>query len=462
MGEKLGQAKLRGIPSVEKVLKALGETDLPRPAVLAMVRRELAGLRECEAIPGFDDVARGIRKKIDQLLRTRIQPVINGTGIVVHTNLGRSPLGEAVIEALVSVGANYNNLEFDLESGNRGGRAAYLEHNLALLCGAEAATVTNNCAAALVLILRHFCSGRRKEVIISRGELVQIGGGFRIPEILEASGARLREVGTTNKTSVEDYKRVLSEKTGMILKVHRSNFFMGGFVETPGREDLAELATKNEIPLVEDLGSGAVLETEELAKIEHEPTAAEVIKRGVDLVCFSGDKLLGGPQAGIVAGKAAHVAALKKEPFFRALRCDKLILSALQTTVDLYLSGRASEEVPTLKMLQTSVEALKKRGNEMVEALGGLPLKASVKTGTAQVGGGTLPQSTIESVVVALQPQGIRLEVFAERLRFGPMPVIGYIAENQFRLDLRTIFPRQDSELVAAIKKTFSAPCDER
>src|SRR5688572_30599807 len=362
MGQKIEQPKLRGIPSVEKVLQALGESDLPRPAVLAIVRRELGELRECEAIPSFDDVVRSIRAKIDQLLRTRIQPVINGSGIVIHTNLGRSPLGDSVIETLTSVGANYNNLEFDLESGTRGGRATYLEHNLALLCSAEAATVTNNCAAALVLILRHFCSGKRKEVIISRGELVQIGGGFRIPEILEASGARLREVGTTNKTSVEDYKRALSEKTGMILKVHRSNFFMGGFVESPSTEDLADLAATSGIPFVEDLGSGAIMDTEKLAKIEHEPTATEVLKRGVGLVCFSGDKLLGGPQAGIIAGKAQYVAALKKEPFFRTLRCDKLILSALQTTVDLYLRNNAAETVPALVMLQTRTAELEQRG----------------------------------------------------------------------------------------------------
>ena len=463
MGQKIEQPKLRGIPSVEKVLQALGESDLPRPAALAIVRRELAELRGRDAIPGFDDVVHGIREKIDVLLRTRIQPVINGSGIVVHTNLGRSPLGDAVIETLASVGANYNNLEFDLESGTRGGRASYLEHNLALLCGAEAATVTNNCAAALVLMLRHFCSGKRKEVIISRGELVQIGGGFRIPEILEASGARLREIGTTNKTSVADYKQAIGEKTGMILKVHRSNFFMGGFVESPNTEELADLSAKSGIPFVEDLGSGAVVGTEKLARIEHEPTAAEVLKRGVDLVCFSGDKLLGGPQAGIIAGKSDYVAALKKEPFFRALRCDKLILSALQTTVDLYLSGRATEEVPALKMLGTSLDSLEKRGEQLVKALVGLPIKASVKTGTAQVGGGTLPQSTIESIVVALQPKDVRLEQFAERLRLGSPPVVGYIADNQFRLDLRTIFPRQDQELISAIKKAVvSASRDER
>ncbi|HEX7859805.1 MAG TPA: L-seryl-tRNA(Sec) selenium transferase [Verrucomicrobiae bacterium] len=456
MGEKLEQARLRGIPSVEKVLQALGAMDLPRPAVLAIIRRELVALRSAQEIPSFDNVVGAIRAAIENLRRARIQPVINGTGIVVHTNLGRSPLADSVIETLASIGANYNNLEFDLGSGSRGGRAAYLENNLALLCGAEAATVTNNCAAALVLMLRHFCSGKRKEVIISRGELVQIGGGFRIPEVLEASGARLREVGATNKTGVEDYRRAFTEKTGMILKVHRSNFFMGGFVESASTEELGNLAREHGIVFVEDLGSGAVLDTEKLAKIEHEPTAAEVLVRGVDLVCFSGDKLLGGPQAGIIAGNAKHVAALKKEPFFRALRCDKLILSALQTTVDLYLSGRAAEQVPTVTMLAMDLGALEDRARKIVEALTELPVKAEVARGQAQVGGGTLPQSTIESVVLTLHPKGIALAKFSDRMREASTPVIGYIAENRYRLDLRTIFPRQDAMLISAVREVLA------
>ena len=455
MGKKLDQSTLRAIPSVEKVLQALGEVEVPRPAVLAIVRRKLSELRGDDRIPDFDAVLRSVRAAIEALRRTRIQPVINGTGIVVHTNLGRSPLGVEVVKTLQEVAANYTNLEFDLATGDRGGRAAYLENNLALLCGAEAATVTNNCAAALVLILRHFCAGARNEVVISRGELVQIGGGFRIPEILEASGAKLREVGATNKTSVSDYRRAIGKGTGLILKVHQSNFFMGGFVESPTTEELAALAKSKRVPFVEDLGSGAVLETEKLATIEHEPTPAEVLKRGVDLVCFSGDKLLGGPQAGLIAGKTRLVAALKREPFFRALRCDKLILSALQTTVDLYLSGRAGEEVPVGAMLALSVTELEQRAAQIVSQFEGLPLKAAITTGSAQVGGGSLPRSKIESVVIALQPVKIPLEEFAERLRAGSPPVIGYIAGQRYRLDLRTIFPRQDAELMSAIRRVF-------
>ena len=451
------EAKLRDIPSVEKLLQALGDAGLPRSVVTAVVRRELATLRAAESIPAFDTVLAGIRGTLNQLRLSRIQPVVNGTGILIHTNLGRSPLGPAVMATLASIGANYNNLEYDLATGERGGRATYLEHALALLCGAEAATVTNNCAAALVLILRHFTAGDRKEVIISRGELVQIGGGFRVPEILEASGARLREIGATNKTTLEDYQRAIGPATAMILKVHRSNFFMGGFVESPNTEELSALARRKRIPFVEDLGSGAMVATEKYAVIEHEPTPAEVLRGGVDLVCFSGDKLLGGPQAGLIAGKAKLVKALKKEPFFRALRCDKLILCALQTTVDNYLASQSSSSpTPILEMLATPGEKLRDRAEKMVTALAGLPVNAKVGSGQAQLGGGTMPKSVIPSVTVDLLPSEMTIADFTVRLRTGILPIIGYVSGARFKLDLRTIFPRQDEEVVRAIRAAVS------
>jgi len=446
---------LRSLPAVEKVLQSLGAIDVPRPTVVGVVRRELAGIRSEKQVPDFDTVLARIRSSLDVLRRSRILPVINGTGVIVHTNLGRSPLGPAVVETLQAIAANYSNLEFDLTGGERGSRAVYLEHNLALLCGTEAATVVNNCAAALVLILRHFTSGERNEVIISRGELIQIGGGFRIPDILEASGARLREVGTTNKTSLTDYRQAVGKLTAMILKVHRSNFFMGGFVESPATEEIAALAKKKRVPLVEDLGSGALVETEKLADLEHEPTPNEALKRGVDLVCFSGDKLLGGPQAGIIAGKARRVAALKHEPFFRALRCDKLILAALQTTVDLYLSDRAADSIPALAMLQVSNGELGARASKIKLALEALPMKTTVGEGKAQVGGGTLPRSVIPSVTLDLRPLNLTLTELATRLRAGSPPVVGYIANGSFKLDLRTVFPRQDEELFRAVHRAF-------
>lgn len=483
----MSSSNLRAIPSVEKVLLALGEVDLPRAAVVAVVRRELAALRQRnnkkgkhETIPGFDGVLSGVRSAIAALSASRIRPVLNATGIIVHTNFGRAPLATAAIMAAVAAGAQYNNLEYDLGGGARGGRAAYLEHNLALLCEAEAATVVNNNAAALVLILRHFCQdaaapasrsprGLRKEalpkneVIISRGELVQIGGGFRIPEILESSGARLCEIGTTNRTSLADYTRAIRGDTALILKVHHSNFFMSGFVESPPTEEIAALASKKRVPFVEDLGSGAMIDTARIAGLEHEPTPAEVLGRGVDLVCFSGDKLLGGPQAGVIAGKAKLIGALKRDPFFRALRCDKLILSALQATVDIYLGAggasraqgdraQAGSGIPVIEMLSASTDSLRARAEKIVAALAGTPLKASIGEGRAQVGGGALPQSIIPSVTVDLAHPTLQSQEISTRLRARALPVIGYIERGKLKLDLRTIFPRQDAELVEAIR----------
>jgi L-seryl-tRNA(Ser) seleniumtransferase len=454
MHDKVARGSRRGLPAVEKVMIELGRCDyLPRPVIVALVRRELSTMRADKDIPDFADVITRVRASIDDLRLAKIQPVINGTGIVIHTNFGRAPLGPRVLESLSAIAQNYNNLEYDLNSGERGRRGNYLEQNLALLCGAEAATVVNNCAGALVLMVRHFTK-KKREVVISRGELIQIGGGFRIPDILKASGATLREVGTTNKTMLEDYAHAVTGDTAMFLKVHRSNFFMGGFVESPSTESLVTLARKKRVSLVEDLGSGAIIATEKAAPVEHEPTPAEAIKRGVDLVCFSGDKLLGGPQAGIIAGKARHIAALKREPFFRALRCDKLILAALQTTVDLYLSGELSA-VPAFAMMQVSNDELRQRADKMVARLHELPLPPEIGEGKGQIGGGALPRSTIQSVTLdfAVDESG----AFAARLRRGTPPVIGYTCTGKFKLDLRTVFPRQDEELVIALRRAVQS-----
>jgi len=450
-----GKSKaLRGIPAVEQIVQRLGKIDVPRPVIVAVARREIASLRTEKEIPDADAILARVREAIEQLRSGRIQPVINGTGVLIHTNLGRTPLGPEVIETLTTIGANYNNLEFDLTGGERGGRAAYLEHNLALLCGAEAATVVNNCAAALVLILRHFASPPRDQVVISRGELIQIGGGFRIPEILEASGARLREIGTTNKTSLSDYSKAISRETALVMKVHRSNFFMSGFVDSPSTEEIAVVARKHRVPFVEDLGSGAMVATEKIAPIEHEPTPAEVLKRGVDLVCCSGDKLLGGPQAGIIAGKQQYVAKIKREPFFRALRCDKLILSALQTTVDAYLAGESTQ---LLEMLQTQIEPLRRRAEKIIEELKGSSLRISIGQGKSQLGGGTLPRSVIPSVTLDITPD-CPLADFAARLRAASPPIIGYVSGGKYKLDLRSIFPRQDAEIVRVLWALQSWP----
>ncbi|MEC8989361.1 MAG: L-seryl-tRNA(Sec) selenium transferase, partial [Verrucomicrobiota bacterium] len=316
--------KPRAIPGVDTILEAVKDSPLPRPLVVSVIRAELQSFRKAGSIPGHDEITDAIRQRLDDLALSRLQPVINGTGVVIHTNLGRSPM-------IAAPAAGCTNLEIDLVTGRRGGRAAYVERCLAELCGADDAMVVNNCAAALVLNLRHF-TAEKTEVIVSRGELVQIGGGFRLSEILESSGAKLREIGATNHTTIDDYAGAIGSQTGLLLKVHHSNFFMKGFVAAPERRELATLARKKRVPFVEDLGSGVLLPAGDWAEGHHEPMPSEVLKDGADIVCFSGDKLMGGPQAGIIAGKSRHVQALKKHPFFRALRCDKLVLSALQST----------------------------------------------------------------------------------------------------------------------------------
>jgi L-seryl-tRNA(Ser) seleniumtransferase len=414
------------------------------------VRRHLGGLRtQKKTIPPADTVVADIRAELQRLRASRISPVINATGILVHTNLGRAPLGADSIHALAAIGANYSTLEYSLSDGTRSGRAGYLEHALAVLCGAGAATVVNNNAAALVLILEHFCRAAASEVIISRGELLQIGGGFRIPEILEARGARLREVGTTNQTSVSDYARAITRRTALILKVHRSNFFMDGFVESPSTEDLAALARRKRVPFVEDLGSGAIARTETVEGVEHEPTPAEVLKRGVALVCFSGDKLFGGPQAGIIVGRKPMIEALKRAPLFRAMRCDKLILSALESTVDAHLRGDG--RIPMLEMMRAGTAELRSRAQRIVAALDGRPISLRVGNGTAQIGGGTLPRSTIASVTIDLSHPRLGAQSLAALLRAQPDPVIAYVGRGTVKLDLRTIFPHQDAAVIRAL-----------
>jgi L-seryl-tRNA(Ser) seleniumtransferase len=451
-------SRLRAIPSVDKILQALGDTGLPSPIVVHAVRGHLHTLRSQKTIPTADAIVASIRASLERLHASRITSVINATGVLVHTNLGRAPLAAASIEALTSIGANYSTLEYDLTDGTRGGRAPYLEHALAILCGAEAATVVNNNAAALVLILEYFCrSGSSRtlrgseasEVVISRGELLQIGGGFRIPEILEARGARLREVGTTNQTSVIDYARAITRKTALIMKVHRSNFFMDGFVDSPSTEDLAALARKKRVPFIEDLGSGAIVPTETIQGVEHEPTPAEVLKRGVDLVCFSGDKLFGGPQAGIIAGRKRLIDALKREPLFRALRCDKLILSGLESTVDAYLRGEA--RLPVLDMMRADVDDLRTRADRIVAAMEGRPLRLRISTARAQIGGGTLPRSALPSITIDVTHPTIGAQALAALLRKQREPVIAYVGRGSMKLDLRTVFPHQDAAVIRAL-----------
>jgi L-seryl-tRNA(Ser) seleniumtransferase len=450
MHDKLKTFSLRKIPAVNRVLDALGHYDLPRPLIVDVVRRELSRVRPHAETPDFASIVDSVRGAIEQLRASRLQPVINGTGIVIHTNFGRAPLAPAAIRALHEIGPAYSNLEYDLVTGERGPRATYIEKALALLCGGESATIVNNCAAALVLIVRHFAR-TKFEIVISRGEMVQIGGGFRIGEIIEAAGAKLREIGATNKTTLDDYAKAIGPKTALILKVHRSNFFISGFVESPASTDIAALARKKRIPFVEDLGSGAIAATEQFGIAEHEPTPAEALKDGADLVCFSGDKLLGGPQAGIITGKKRFVSALKREPLFRALRCDKLTFAALQATVDLHLD-QSTPKIPGLALLGISNGELRIRAEAIAARLQRLPVQIAIGRGKGKAGGGTLPKSEMPSVTIDILPGNCSVAEFAARLRVSTPPVIGYITNELFKLDLRTIFPEQDGIVVDAIR----------
>jgi L-seryl-tRNA(Ser) seleniumtransferase len=488
----MANESLRAIPSVDRVMRELGDVDLPRPLMLRIVRRELEAIRAAAASgeSAATDPMTRIRHALENLRHARLRPVINATGVVIHTNFGRSPLPGAAAGAIADIAAVYCNLEFDLATGQRGSRAQYVSEALAAACDAESAAVVNNCAAALVLILRHFTTAAKPEVVISRGELVQIGGGFRVPEILQAAGATLREVGTTNRTTLADYEKAAGDRTAMILKVHRSNFYMAGFVESPGTAAIAEVARNRGVLFVEDLGSGAMgpvrvpqggatgrthsdagdpcpvgveigtglppqtacdpWHRTTAHRYEHEPTPAEVLAAGADLVSFSGDKLLGGPQAGVIAGKAKHVAALRADPLFRALRCDKLVLAAMQATLDLHLAGGAG--IPTLDMMRADVEPLRRRAKALAQRMSSLEgLEVSVSDAASQVGGGSLPRTTIPSVTLDLAPRALSAEKLAARLRRGEPPVVGYIHAGRLRLDLRTVFPHQDDALAAAI-----------
>lgn len=448
-----GLNERRSLPAVSKVLDALAPIDLPRPVIVDAVRRRLTVLRKIGTNIPFEELVHSLEVELEQHRRSRLQIVVNATGVVLHTNLGRAPLHPEIAQEMAFAASTYGNVELDLARGTRGSRASYLEHHLALLCGAEAATVVNNCAAALVLMVKHFVSPGQ-EVLISRGELIQIGGGFRIGEIIAATGARLREVGSTNQTYLEDYEAGIDSNTALILTVHRSNFFMEGFVDSPALAPLAELARRKKLPLIADLGSGALAKFAEISP-NPEPTPQEALKCGADLVCFSGDKLFGGPQAGIIAGRSRMIKALKREPVFRALRCDKLRLVALQGTVDLHLRDQ-SAQVPALQLLQISKDELRARAAVLFDRLRGLPLRVSVGRGSGKPGGGTLPRALIPSITLDIVPEFGTLETFSETLRAHAPPIIGYVSSGSYKLDLRTVFPFQDDILVDAIRSACS------
>ena len=376
--------------------------------------------------------------------RGSLRPVINATGVIIHTNLGRAPLAAAAVERLSQVALGYSNLEYDLEGGTRGSRTVHAEQLLTSLTGAEAAVVVNNNAAATLLILAALGAGR--EVVISRGELVEIGGGFRVPDVMAQSGAVLREVGTTNRTRIADYRAAIGPRTALVLRVHPSNFRVEGFTERPTLEELVETAREAQIPLVEDLGSGNLLES-----ITWEPSAQASVSAGVDVVCFSGDKLLGGPQAGIIAGRRPLVDRLRRHPLMRALRVDKLTLAALEGTLLEYLAGRARETVPVLRMIHAEADTLERRAQAIAERLHATDWRVSLVSGGSAIGGGSGPGVELATVLLAIARDDLSADALDAKLRALDLPVIARIADDTVVLDLRTVDEADDQKLGDAI-----------
>ena len=417
--------RLRDLPSVDELVRGTDD-----PLAVATARAVLERARE-EIRSGADpgDLRERLAESLVAARRPVLRRVVNATGVLVHTNLGRAPLAEAALER-VRDAAGYSNLEYDLSTGSRGSRQDHLAPLLRRLTGAEAAIVVNNNAAAVLLALAALAEGR--EVVVSRGELIEIGDGFRIPDVLARSGARLVEVGTTNRTRAADYERAIGPETALLLRVHQSNFRVVGFTEQPRLEELAGIARRHDLPLVDDLGSGALVE------VEGEPTPAAALAAGADLVCFSGDKLLGGPQAGIVAGRADLVERLRRHPLHRALRSDKLTLAALEGTLALYLDRPG--EIPVVRMLREPAEAVRARADRLAAETGGV-----VEETVARVGGGALPLAELPSFACALE------EELAAALRGHEPPVIAVVRDGRTLLDCRTLTDGEAVEVAQAV-----------
>ncbi|MEW6594647.1 MAG: L-seryl-tRNA(Sec) selenium transferase [Thermodesulfobacteriota bacterium] len=454
------QKLLRAIPKVDDVLLWFDGSSAPAALVKGAVRGVLAEKRESILGGQLTEAAAltqerlqpQIESRIAAKLRPKFRTVINATGVVIHTNLGRSLLPAAAMETLLAVGTHYANLEFDLATGKRGSRYSLVEELLCELTGAEAALVVNNNAAAVLLVLETLAAGR--EVVVSRGQLVEIGGSFRIPEVMAKSGARLVEVGATNRTHLRDYERAITDETALLLKVHTSNFRMIGFTKEVDLADLVALGTARGIPVMEDLGSGSFIDFSRhgLAK---EPTVQETVAAGADVVTFSGDKMLGGPQAGLIVGKRAIIEQVKQNPMNRALRIDKFTLAALEAVLRLYFDEeKALATIPTLAMLTMPLAAIERRAkrlrHRLVQTLGDACPAALVRI-SSRVGGGSLPEMELPSCGVALAPRKMRVNELERRLRGAAVPVIGRIENDCLLLDLRTVADDEIAPLAAVL-----------
>jgi L-seryl-tRNA(Ser) seleniumtransferase len=450
----------RDFPSIEELLQdsLLAETiaSVPRPVAADLIKETVAALKlklqeSGKGIP-LSNLQEAIRARISGNRLQGITRVVNATGILVHTNLGRAPLPENALKAILASTTGYSNVEFDLETGQRGGRGTACESFLAKISEAEQGTVVNNCAAALFLILNTLAN--RKNVIISRGELVQIGGGFRIPDILKRAGARLIEVGTTNITTIADYEAAIDARTALILKVHQSNFVQAGFVQDVPLRNLAVLGKKHAIPVIHDLGSGVLVETKELLGYS-EPTVQQSVRSGADLTCFSGDKLLGGMQAGLIVGTSDLVGKIKRNPLFRTVRVDKVVLALLEQLLAIYLNGAHATEIPVWSMLSIPASELYKSGKSILKEIGS-PGGVSVEATKAFVGGGTLPESDIPSVALVFSPEFGAARMLAGFRKLNP-PIIGRIENERFMLDLKAVAPGDYPHLIRAIKQLIPA-----
>jgi L-seryl-tRNA(Ser) seleniumtransferase len=443
----------RDLPSVNALLESAGVRSLleqhPRRVVLEAVRNAVSAARnEGHAQRTEQQWLASIASAIQSLSQPSLRRVINATGVVLHTNLGRAPLAESAVEAITHIAAGFSNLEYDVETGERGSRHSHCVGLLRQLTGAEDALVVNNCAAAMVLTLNALA--QRKEVLVSRGELVEIGGSFRIPDIMARAGAKLVEVGTTNRTHDDDYRRAITPRTAAIVKVHRSNFAIEGFTSEVSVDRLAFIAAEHGLPVIHDLGSGLMVSLDEYG-LTGEPTASMALESGASLLLMSGDKLLGGPQAGIILGAANVIAKLRKNPFARAMRVDKLTLSALEATLRLYLEPeRAIREIPVLSMLTAPVKDIEARAEAVAAKLRAVGIDVNVASSSASVGGGAFPTAAIPSRAIVLSRNAQEAE---KRLRLGEPTVIGRISERSLLLDLRSVLPREDDLLAEAIMK---------
>jgi L-seryl-tRNA(Ser) seleniumtransferase len=461
---------LRQIPSVDELLAQPRLASLAKRVdrellvevtrtVLAELRARIVGetvsgtLAEIAALSADPaSLQERISSIVERILARSLQPVINATGVILHTNLGRAPLTAAAIEEFRRTATQYSNLEYDLAAGARGKRDVHTAQLLERLTGAESAIVVNNCAAAVLLVLAALA--KAGEVIVSRGELIEIGDGFRIPEIMAESGAVLREVGTTNRTRLADYENAINEKTRLLLRVHPSNFRITGFAEKPSLEELVALSRRTGLPLVEDLGSGCLVDLSEAGITE--PVVRQSIEAGISIVMFSGDKLLGGPQAGIIAGKKELVARVRRHPLFRALRVDKLTTAALEATLGAYLRG-AIDEVPALRMIRATAQELKRRaGNFLRELTPELPLgevELEIVDGASLAGGGSTPTQSLPSKIIRIASARYSASQLEQRLRRAPVgiSVIARVEDDRLVLDLRTVFPEQEPLLLKTL-----------